>query len=98
MEMADTIVINKADGDNIPHNSRNQSSTEPYISFKKVRLDYNCNLQCNYTRRIPEVWETITKFIELTKSNDYFNEKRLERRYQRTIEGFYNNTEIQNLR
>jgi LAO/AO transport system kinase len=42
---------------------------------KKVRLDsYNCNLQCNYTRRIPEVWETITKFIELTKSNDYFNE------------------------
>jgi LAO/AO transport system kinase len=23
---------------------------------------------------IPEVWETITKFIELTKSNDYFNE------------------------
>jgi hypothetical protein len=25
-------------------------------------------------------------------------EKRLERGYQRTIEGFYNNTEIQNLR
>jgi LAO/AO transport system kinase len=27
------------------------------------------------------VWETITKFIELTKSNDYFNEKRLEQEY-----------------
>jgi LAO/AO transport system kinase len=42
---------------------------------------------------IPEVWETITKFIELTKSNDYFNENAWNRTnidargYQRTIEG-----------
>jgi LAO/AO transport system kinase len=78
MEMADTIVINKADGDNIRKAQlANQSSTELHLFPAKVRLDsYNCNLQCNYTRRIPEVWETITKFIELTKSNDYFNEKR----------------------
>jgi LAO/AO transport system kinase len=53
MEMADTIVINKADGDNIQQNSLNQSSTERCIYFQqKIRLDsYNCNLQCNYTRR-----------------------------------------------
>jgi LAO/AO transport system kinase len=95
MEMADTIVINKADGDNIRKAQleiRVQQSLHLFPA--KVRLDsYNCNLQCNYTRRIPEVWETITKFIELTKSNDYFNEKRGTERildargYQRTIEG-----------
>jgi LAO/AO transport system kinase len=80
MEMADTIVINKADGDNIRKAQLAKSEFNRALHLfpaKKVRLDsYNCK-QCNYTRRIP-VWETITKFIELTKSNDYFNEKRLE--------------------
>jgi hypothetical protein len=51
-------------------------------------------LQCNYTRRIPEVWETITKFIELTKSNDYFNENawnrtNIDARGTTTIEGYF---------
>jgi putative protein kinase ArgK-like GTPase of G3E family len=35
MEMADTIVINKADGDNIRKNLRKQSSTERYIYFQQ---------------------------------------------------------------
>jgi LAO/AO transport system kinase len=77
MEMADTIVINKADGDNIrkAQLAKSEFNRALHLFPAKVRLDsYNCNLQCNYTRRIPEVWETITKFIELTKSNDYFNE------------------------
>jgi LAO/AO transport system kinase len=56
MEMADTIVINKADGDNIRKAQLARVQQSPTsISAKKVRLDsYNCNLQCNYTRRIPE--------------------------------------------
>jgi LAO/AO transport system kinase len=74
MEMADTIVINRQMAITFEGTThRNQSSTEAYIYFQQKVHSYNCNLQCNYTRRIPEVWETITKFIELTKSNDYFN-------------------------
>jgi putative protein kinase ArgK-like GTPase of G3E family len=47
MEMADTIVINKADGDNIRKAQlANQSSTGATSISSKVRLDsYNCNLQ-----------------------------------------------------
>jgi LAO/AO transport system kinase len=60
MEMADTIVINKADGDNIRKAQLAKSEFNRALHLfpaKKVRLDsYNCNLQCNYTRRIP-VWK-----------------------------------------
>jgi LAO/AO transport system kinase len=63
------------------HNSRNQSSTEPYIYFQQKKSGWipttaTCAVQLHKTDS--RVWETITKFIELTKSNDYFNEKRLE--------------------
>jgi putative protein kinase ArgK-like GTPase of G3E family len=62
------------------HNSRNQSSTEPYIYFQQKSqagfLQLQLAVQLHKTGF--QVWETITKFIELTKSNDYFNEKRLE--------------------
>jgi putative protein kinase ArgK-like GTPase of G3E family len=52
MEMADTIVINKADGDNIRKAQLAKSEfNRRYLFPAKVRLDYNCNLQCNYTRR-----------------------------------------------
>jgi LAO/AO transport system kinase len=70
MEMADTIVINKADGDNIrkAQLAKSEFNRATSISSKKIRLDsYNCNLQCNYTRRI-QVWETITKFINSRKA------------------------------
>lgn len=40
MEMADAIIINKADGDNLSEFSQNriQSSTSP-ISYKEIRMD-----------------------------------------------------------
>jgi LAO/AO transport system kinase len=74
--MADTIVINKADGDNIrkAQLAWNQSSTEPYIQQKSGWIPTTATCSAITQDGIPEVWETITKFIELTKSNDYFNE------------------------
>jgi LAO/AO transport system kinase len=69
MEMADTIVINKADGDNIRKAQLAKSEfNRAYIYFQqKSGWIPTCNLQCNYTRRDSRVWETITKFIELEK-------------------------------
>jgi hypothetical protein len=57
------------------HNSRNQSSTEPTSISSKSQAGFTTATCSAITQDgIPEVWETITKFIELTKSNDYFNE------------------------
>jgi putative protein kinase ArgK-like GTPase of G3E family len=91
MEMADTIVINKADAITFErHNSRNQFNRALLHLSKKSQAGFLQLQLAALTRRIPEVWET-TKFIELTKSNDYFNEKKKRildaRGYQRTIEG-----------
>jgi LAO/AO transport system kinase len=79
MEMADTIVINKADGDNIRKAQLAKSEfNRRYIYFQQ-KSGWITTATCSAITQdgIP-VWETITKFIELTKSNDYFNEKRLE--------------------
>jgi LAO/AO transport system kinase len=82
MEMADAIVINKADGDNI----------------KKARLaktEFNRALHLFPTKKsgwqpgattcsaltqegIPEVWQTIIDYFQMVKTNLYFQEKRKE--------------------
>jgi hypothetical protein len=95
MEMADTIVINKADGDNIRKAQLAKSEFNRALHLfpaKKVRLDsYNCNLQCNYTRRIPEgkpsrnLSNSRKAMIILMKTLG--TERILDRGYQRTIEG-----------
>jgi LAO/AO transport system kinase len=78
MEMADTIVINKADGDNIRKAQLAKSEFSKRYLFpakKSGWIPTTTAVQLHKTGF--RVWETM-KFIELTKSNDYFNEKRLE--------------------
>ena len=109
MEMADAIVINKADGDNIK-------------KAKLAKVEFNRALHlfpakksgwtpttatCSAITRegIPEVWDTIVKFLKLTKANNYFFEKRKEQNQYWMLEtineqlktNFYNHPEIQNL-
>ena len=80
MEMADTIVINKADGDNV-------------AKAKLAKTEFNRALHLFPTKSsgwIPKVttcsayeqtgidgiWEIISEYFELVKSNHYFEEKR----------------------
>lgn len=80
MEMADTIVINKADGDNI-------------AKAKLAKTEFNRALHlfpaknsgwipkvttCSAFEKtgIDNVWKIISKYIELVKGNNYFEEKR----------------------
>ena len=109
MEMADAIVINKADGDNIK-------------KAKLAKVEFNRALHlfpakksgwtpttatCSAITRegIPEVWDTIVKFLKLTKANNYFFEKRKEQNQYWMLEtineqlktNFYNHPEIQKL-
>jgi hypothetical protein len=96
MEMADTIVINKADGDNIrkAQLAKSEFNRALHLFPAKVRLDsYNCNLQCNYTRRIPEFGKPSRNLSNSRKAmiilmKTLGTERILDARgYQRTIEG-----------
>jgi LAO/AO transport system kinase len=109
MEMADAIVINKADGDNI--RKAKLAKTEfnralhlfPAKRSGWIPTTATCSAITQYG--IPEVWETISNFVELTQSNDYFNVKRSEQNEYWMLEtineqlklNFYNNSEIQTL-
>ncbi len=109
MEMADAIVINKADGDNVK-------------KANLAKVEFNRALHLFPTKKsgwtpttstcsaithdgIPEVWQTILKFTELTKENNYFFEKRaaqnqywmLETINEQLKTNFYNHLDIQKL-
>ena len=82
MEMADAVVINKADGDNV--RKANLAKTEfnnalHLFPAKKSGWAPTTSTCSAVTHAgIPEVWNTICDFIALTKSNNYFFEKRKE--------------------
>ncbi|MFI2742544.1 methylmalonyl Co-A mutase-associated GTPase MeaB [Zhouia sp. PK063] len=82
IELADAIVINKADGEFI--NTANQSK----IAFRNALQLFGCKengwqpktltasaLQQN---GIQEVWQTIQEFVQQTKNNSSFHEKRIQ--------------------
>ena len=106
MEMADAIVINKADGDNI--NKAKLAKTEfnralHLFPLKKSGWIPTASTCSSLTKEgIDDVWQTISEYIELVKSNDYFQEKRKEQNQfwmTETIDAqlksnFYNHPEI----
>lgn len=80
MEMADTIVINKADGDNVA--KAKLAKTEfnralhlfPAKSSGWIPKVTTCSA---YEKTgIDAIWEIISDYFELVKSNHYFEEKR----------------------
>ena len=109
MEMADAIVINKADGDNIKKANLAKAEFNRALHLfpaKKSGWTPTTSTCSAITHEgISEVWETILKFIELTKANNYFTEKRKEQNQYWMLEtineqlktNFYNHPEIQNL-
>lgn len=82
MEMADAIVINKADGDNIKKAQLAKTEFNRALHLfpvKKSGWMPNVSTCSAITKEgIEEVWNTISKYLELTHSNAYFQEKRKE--------------------
>lgn len=109
MEMADAIVINKSDGDNIQKATLAKSEINRALHLfpsKKsgwIPMATTCSAKTH--EGITEVWLNILKYIELTKSNGYFDTKRAEQNEFWLLEtinnqlqqDFYTNTEIQDL-
>ncbi len=82
MEMADAIVINKADGDNI--NKAKLAKTEfgrALHLFPAKGSGWTPTVAtCSAISKtgIEEVWNTVTQYMQLVQTNNYFQEKRQE--------------------
>lgn len=106
MEMADGIVINKADGDNIDRARLAQAQFRSALQlfpptpsgWKPEVLTYSGYFELG----IPEVWDMIDRYFTFAKENGYFDIKRHQQaRYwmYETIDeqlrnNFYNDTEV----
>ncbi len=109
MEMADAIVINKSDGDNI--RKSNLAKVEfgralHLFPAKKSGWIPTTSTCSSITREgIPVVWETINKYVAQTQSNNYFFDKRKDQNQYWMLEtineqlktNFFNHPEIEKL-
>lgn len=81
MEMADGIVINKADGDNILRAERAKAECENAIHlFPPAESGVNPKvLTCSSieNKHIDTVWEMVMHYINETRVNGFFEQKRL---------------------
>ncbi|HBO75796.1 MAG TPA: methylmalonyl Co-A mutase-associated GTPase MeaB [Marinilabiliales bacterium] len=107
MEMADGIVINKADGTNIrkaemaANDFRNALHLFPLPASGWSPLVMTCSAY--YKTNIDKVWEMVVDYFEFTWKNDFFSYRRREQAkfwMYETInnylhDSFYNNTVIQ---
>ncbi len=107
MEMADGIVINKADGDNVPRAQLAQAQFKSALQlfpptasgWKPEVLTYSGYFELG----IPEVWDMIDRYFEFAKGNGYFDVRRQEQaRYwmyesinEQLRDRFYRNTEVE---
>ena len=109
MEMADGIVINKADGDNIAKAKIAKRQLQnalhlfplPDSGWVPEVLTYSGY----YNLGIEEIWDMIDRYIQFVKDNGFFYKKRNEQAKYRMFEtinedlrnNFYNNPEITSL-
>lgn len=106
MEMADGIVINKADGDNVDRARLAQAQFRSALHlFPPTLSGWMPEVLCYsgyYELGIPEVWEMIERYFDFVKGNGYFERKRQEQaRYwmyetinEQLRNHFYNNPDV----
>lgn len=106
MEMADGIIINKADGDNVSRAQLAQAQFRNALHlFPPTASGWVPEVLCYsgyYEIGIAEVWDMIDRYFAFAKANGYFEKRRLEQsRYwmYETIDEtlrsrFYNNPDV----
>jgi LAO/AO transport system kinase len=109
MEMADAIIINKADGDNIKNAQfakvEFNRALHLFPAKKSGWIPTTATCSALTSEGIPEVWNTITEFLKITQTNSYFFEKRKEQNQFWMLEtindqlksNFFTNPEIHQL-
>lgn len=106
MEMADALIITKADGDNIPKSHAAQALYKSALRlFPRHESNWAVPVDiCSaYTKSgVPHVWEIILEYEKLTKENGFFDYHRNEQLIKifydwidNTIkDNFYNNPQV----
>ena len=109
MEMADGIVINKADGDNVDRARLAQAQFRSALHlFPPTQSGWFPEVLCYsgyYGLGIEEVWEMIDRYFKFVKENGYFDRKRQEQaRYwmfetidEQLRRNFYTNPEVKQM-
>ncbi|SHI66241.1 methylmalonyl Co-A mutase-associated GTPase MeaB [Flavobacterium terrae] len=109
MEMADLIVINKADGDNITKAKLAKTEFNRALHmFPAKSSGWNPSVTtCSAIQKtgIDTTWQTIQNYLFVTKENSYFETKRANQNQYWLLETindqlknhFYNNSEIESL-
>lgn len=109
MEMADAIVINKADGDNVKKSklAKVEFGRALHLFPAKKSGWIPTTLTCSSITRegISEVWVTINNYVAHTQSNNYFYNKRNDQNQYWMLEtineqlktNFFNHPEIEKL-
>nr|WP_315150339.1 methylmalonyl Co-A mutase-associated GTPase MeaB [uncultured Flavobacterium sp.] len=109
MEMADAIIINKSDGDNIKKASLAKvefnRALHLFPTKKSGWIPTTSTCSAITHEGIEAVWQTILNYLELVNSNHYFSEKRKEQNIfwmmetinEKLKDNFYNHPEIQKL-
>ena len=109
MEMADLIVINKADGDNVTRAKLAKTEFNRALHlFPEKKSGWIPRVTtCSALQKqgIDSVWLTIEEYFSITKANGYFDQKRANQNQYWLMETindqlqrhFYTNTEIQKL-
>jgi len=107
MEMADLIVINKADGDNITKAKLAKTEFNRALHmFPAKSSGWNPSVTtCSAIQKtgIDTIWQTIQNYLSVTKENTYFETKRANQNQYWLLETindqlknhFYNNSEIE---
>lgn len=82
IEMADTIVINKADGDNVRHaklaRTEFKRALQMYPHKENGWLPKVTTCSALQNDNINGVWDIINEYLELSTNNDSFNKRRTE--------------------
>ena len=109
LELADAIMINKADGDNVRKSKLAKVEFGRALHLfptKKSEWIPTSSTCSSITREgIPEVWETIKKYVNQTQSNSFFFDKRKDQNQYWMLEtineqlktNFFNHPEIEKL-
>ncbi|MCY7350009.1 MAG: methylmalonyl Co-A mutase-associated GTPase MeaB [Cytophagaceae bacterium] len=108
MEMADAVVITKADGDNVAAAQRAQVEYRNALHlYPATETDWSPPVQiCSALTGagVPEVWALVEEYVTRTQRNGFFTQNRqqqqvtwLHQRIRRSLEeSFYQNPLIQN--
>ncbi|MGD1845216.1 MAG: methylmalonyl Co-A mutase-associated GTPase MeaB [Salibacteraceae bacterium] len=82
MEMADTLVINKADGDNLTPAKRARAQYKSALHlFPPNASGWSPQvLTCSAMQKsgMDQIWETVHSYLDTTRSNGFFQRKREE--------------------